>query len=233
MFEIKSSPTLAASVILLRESAQGVEILLQLRPRTAAILGGIWVFPGGKVEQADQVDPNNPHSFATAAARELREETGVLLPSNSAASLRAWARWRTPERPVEGPYRFDTVFFIAPLPEGQTAHSANAESDATRWLSAEQALAQHAQGLLPLMPPQYILLWELAQFTHLEEIWSAGSDRPLDPILPTVHTLQNRALDSSACIRLPATLLQRLPLCPPTLHYHQGQIKPYPAGEQD
>lgn len=49
------------------------QVLLQLRDDTPAIRDpGLWVFPGGKVEQGE--------SFHAAALREFLEETGVLLP---------------------------------------------------------------------------------------------------------------------------------------------------------
>ena len=59
-----------AVAALLREAGGGTEVLIARRPR-AAIRGGLWEFPGGKALPGE--DP------ATAAARELAEETGVVV----------------------------------------------------------------------------------------------------------------------------------------------------------
>jgi mutator protein MutT len=59
-----------AVAALLRAAGGGTEVLIARRPR-AAIRGGLWEFPGGKALPGE--DP------AVAAARELAEETGVMV----------------------------------------------------------------------------------------------------------------------------------------------------------
>ena len=53
--EIITTPPLdSASVVLLRDSAQGLQVLLLRRHQASNVLGGAYVFPGGKLDQADQ-----------------------------------------------------------------------------------------------------------------------------------------------------------------------------------
>lgn len=85
----------AATVVLLRDGTDGLELFLMRRNRSSGFVPGAWVFPGGRVDDADTdptlVDrardlpafPDAP--FWMAAARETFEETGVLLVHGSAA----------------------------------------------------------------------------------------------------------------------------------------------------
>jgi 8-oxo-dGTP pyrophosphatase MutT (NUDIX family) len=45
----------AASVIVLRDSPQGPEVLLVQRTPAARFMGGAWVFPGGAVDPDESV----------------------------------------------------------------------------------------------------------------------------------------------------------------------------------
>ncbi|OQW88232.1 MAG: MBL fold metallo-hydrolase [Rhodoferax ferrireducens] len=80
---------LAATVLLLRDTADGLEVLMTRRSATASFAPGAYVFPGGGVDAADALH----HPMATrrpgqrddhlteaiAAIRESLEELGVLL----------------------------------------------------------------------------------------------------------------------------------------------------------
>src|SRR5437764_7721374 len=67
---------LAASVIVLRQSPDGPEVLLVQRNPEQRFMGGAWVFPGGAVHEEDG-------SPAEAGRRELEEEAGLPLPNSS------------------------------------------------------------------------------------------------------------------------------------------------------
>ncbi len=64
-------PRQAATVILLRGGAQKLEVLLVKRTEQAKFMGGVWVFPGGAVDEDDPPSTGagsvGPHR---AAARE-------------------------------------------------------------------------------------------------------------------------------------------------------------------
>lgn len=93
-------PTPSASVLVLREGADGPEVLMLERHLDSDFVGGALVFPGGKVDAADgDLDPRHLHlpddaaaeaarmdvdlpgatALWVAAIRETFEEAGVLL----------------------------------------------------------------------------------------------------------------------------------------------------------
>lgn len=83
-------PRPAATVVLLRDSPAGPEALLLLRQRRTGFVPGAYVFPGGRLDAADGDErlaellrgldsPEPPRAYWVAAAREVFEETGVLL----------------------------------------------------------------------------------------------------------------------------------------------------------
>ena len=79
----------AATVLLLRDSAQGLEVLMTRRSMTASFAPGAYVFPGGGVDALDATSHPQAHrraaqsdlhlTQAIAAIRESFEELGVLL----------------------------------------------------------------------------------------------------------------------------------------------------------
>jgi 8-oxo-dGTP pyrophosphatase MutT (NUDIX family) len=82
----------AATILLLRDGANGLEVFMVVRHQAIEFAGGALVFPGGRVEEADQElaerpdDCPNPDgldidalAFRVAAIRETFEECGVLL----------------------------------------------------------------------------------------------------------------------------------------------------------
>jgi glyoxylase-like metal-dependent hydrolase (beta-lactamase superfamily II)/8-oxo-dGTP pyrophosphatase MutT (NUDIX family) len=86
---MKLVPRPAATLILLRDSASGPEVLMLQRTQSAVFLGGAYVFPGGSLDEAD-ADPHilkrirgeakvPPAPYWVAAIRECFEEAGVLL----------------------------------------------------------------------------------------------------------------------------------------------------------
>ncbi|TFY99713.1 MBL fold metallo-hydrolase [Ramlibacter rhizophilus] len=84
-----ASPRPAATVILMRDSAAGLEILMTRRSATASFAPGAYVFPGGGIDAADaaahELAERRPGqddrrlTQALAAIRESFEELGLLL----------------------------------------------------------------------------------------------------------------------------------------------------------
>ena len=80
---------LAATVLLLRDGTQGLEVLMTRRSASASFAPGAYVFPGGSVDTADaqhhhlatrRAGQRDEHlTEAIAAIRESLEELGVLL----------------------------------------------------------------------------------------------------------------------------------------------------------
>ncbi|NMM20467.1 MAG: MBL fold metallo-hydrolase [Rhodoferax sp.] len=79
----------AATVLLLRDTASGIEVLMTRRSMTASFVPGAYVFPGGGVDALDELSHGQAKRRATqsdlhltqaiAAIRESFEELGVLL----------------------------------------------------------------------------------------------------------------------------------------------------------
>jgi 8-oxo-dGTP pyrophosphatase MutT (NUDIX family) len=82
----------AATVMLVRDGRDGVEVFLMRRHLRAVFTAGAHVFPGGAVDPGDHVDGADP--FVVAAIRESFEEAGALLAYDDEGEL---ADLRDPE----------------------------------------------------------------------------------------------------------------------------------------
>ena len=74
----------AATVMLLRDTDAGIEVFMLRRTAAAAFAGGMYVFPGGRV---DPNDGEGDAAFVVAAIRECFEEAGVLLAVDDAGAM--------------------------------------------------------------------------------------------------------------------------------------------------
>lgn len=95
-------PKPAATLVILRPEAAGFSVLLMQRPSKSSFMGGMHVFPGGKVEPGDRpaaagelgrrlarpmgLGEPEAEAYATAVFRETFEEMGIL-PQASGATL--------------------------------------------------------------------------------------------------------------------------------------------------
>ncbi len=177
-------PRLAATVVLLRDTPAGPEVWLQERSRAVGFMPSAWVFPGGRVDPADEdgglePDPRVPRAFWTAAVRELAEEANVTL---DLTALRPYARWITP---VAEPRRFDTLFFVARVPPGVEPVIDGEEAVNGAWFAIPEAVARVEAGTLPVAPPTLRTLWEMR---HVREVQAVLDARyALVPCCPAYH----------------------------------------------
>jgi 8-oxo-dGTP pyrophosphatase MutT (NUDIX family) len=167
-------PRVAASVIVIRDSADGPEILLVQRNPAARFMGGAWVFPGGAVQDEDG-------DAAGTAVRETEEEAGIVL--EDAAALVPWSRWITP---AQVKIRFDTWFFVGRAPEGADARVDGEECVDARWLRPQDALDAYQRDELLLVFPTIRHLQELTMFESVEHVLETGRRRRIEPIEPRV-----------------------------------------------
>ena len=152
---------LASTVLLLRHSASGPEVLLLKRNSNALNMADVWMFPGGKVDEDDQ-GRSELDRVKTAAVRELEEEADVLLP---VAALTYFSHWLTPAGMKR---RFATWFFVAKLPEGASVSVDGEEMVEARWVRPEDAVAEHQAGKLRLPPPTVVSLIDLSQHRSVD-----------------------------------------------------------------
>ncbi len=149
----------AATVVLVRDGDVGMEALLVQRSSAVTHMGGMWVFPGGKVDEADYPEDGDDYRAAlNAAIRETREEAGLAI---SEDQLVYFAHWTTPEGARR---RFATWFFLCILEDDQEVQVDGGEIALHRWVRPEQAFAELADPDDPfrLMPPTYVSLVDIA-----------------------------------------------------------------------
>ena len=102
-------PRDAASLLIWRAQAQGLEVLMGRRGSRARFVPGVYVFPGGVLEPRDRMvsarlgahpfflspgldgNPSLARALACAAVREVHEETGLQLRASVLANLRVGA----------------------------------------------------------------------------------------------------------------------------------------------
>lgn len=121
----------ASTIILVKDATTDPAVLMGQRGKGAVFMPKKFVFPGGAVDASDEgvvlSEPLeartrallrlapigaevSPEALATAAIRELREETGLVLERSEA--MRFFLRAITPPG---RPRRFDARFFLAPV----------------------------------------------------------------------------------------------------------------------
>jgi 8-oxo-dGTP pyrophosphatase MutT (NUDIX family) len=169
-----TDPRQAASIIVLRDSPSGPEVLLVQRNPEQRFMGGAWVFPGGAVHAEDD-------GHAATAVRELREEAGIALAPD--AEVVPWSRWITPE---EVKVRFDTWFFVTGAPEGARATVDGSECVEARWLLPAAALEAHRRGELMLVFPTIKHLEALALAESVADALDKARSREVVPVQPKV-----------------------------------------------
>ncbi|MEH6636526.1 MAG: NUDIX hydrolase [Halioglobus sp.] len=156
----------AATVVLVRDGDDGLEALLVQRNKAVKHMGGMWVFPGGKVDENDYPADRDSYAAAlNAAIRETKEEAGLEV---SAEQLVYLSHWTTPEGAKK---RFATWFFLTVLNDGQEVTVDGGEIAHHRWVKPHIAFAEQADEEHPfrLMPPTYVSLVDIADCGTCDE----------------------------------------------------------------
>jgi 8-oxo-dGTP pyrophosphatase MutT (NUDIX family) len=177
-----STPRPAASVVLLRRGGRhrqrGLEVLLLKRTEEARFMPGVWVFPGGGLDDADG---EGEAGHRACAVRELGEEAGIELKQSDELVL--FSRWITPEVIST---RFDAWFFLALAPPHCAPRPDGVETVEASWFEPRAALDAHVAGELVLAFPTINQLDSLLPFGAADEALTAFRDRAIAPILPKV-----------------------------------------------
>lgn len=203
-------PIPSASILLVRDSRAGLEVLMQERPKTMKFAPGAFVFPGGKVDRIDASYPADAEDAAlrVSAIRELYEEAGVLLcdrlPSNFArhdtpedfmadimatkttlclSDLVLFANWVTPE---VVPMRYDTYFYLAHDKHTQAVVPDMNETVSTHWVNPHKMLNEWEDDQVPLMFPTRLNLVKLARWNTVTEAMEAAAALPVSSVLPSL-----------------------------------------------
>jgi 8-oxo-dGTP pyrophosphatase MutT (NUDIX family) len=121
----------------IREAFEEVGVLLADRPSGQPLT--MDAAPFGAYRRACQGDHRVFWSMVRAEGLSLATDRLIYF-----------AHWVTPE---EHSLRFDTRFFVAPMPAGQTAVADDREIVAVRWLAPAEALAAMRSGEISLRLP--------------------------------------------------------------------------------
>jgi 8-oxo-dGTP pyrophosphatase MutT (NUDIX family) len=149
----------AATVILLRDAPEGLETLMLRRNSKLEFAGGMWVFPGGRVDD-DDYPPDAPDdveaAVRVAAVREAEEESGLRVDIDG---LVPFAHWTPPKVAIK---RYATWFFVAEAPAGAVTIDEGEIHDAM-WVRPAEALRRRDAGEVELAPPTWVSLDRLSR----------------------------------------------------------------------
>jgi 8-oxo-dGTP pyrophosphatase MutT (NUDIX family) len=134
----------------------------------------------GDVSAADWEDDRASVAARELAMSDLLARRGLRLRDDL---LLPWARWITPEFE---PKRFDTWFFVALLPEAQTARNVSGEADRAHWVDPR------ATADLTMLPPTRTMLDDLSAYESIADVVAAASRRDAaTPVMPRVIRDEN------------------------------------------
>ena len=207
----------ASTVCLVRQRVD-VEVLMVQRPHTARFMPGVWVFPGGVVDDDDasyaiERGFSMSADWEVAALRELAEETGVWVTTKGTTSfpvvddvlaaleaspyelgldhLTYFSNWITPS---VFPIRFDTRFFLA-LEAGEVDAVFNEEELIdVAWVSPAEALEREGRGEWDVAFPTRKTLELLGACSSVASLVDMlESLAPVPPIEPRLHVGEDNA----------------------------------------
>jgi 8-oxo-dGTP pyrophosphatase MutT (NUDIX family) len=184
----------AASLIAVRDTPSGPQILVLERGAGSRFLPGYVAFPGGAI---DELDPqlalrwfsDRDESARAGAIRELVEEAGLAVTRSglveslseepvdlappSADQLPQIAHWTAPERV---PVRFDARFFAVASAGGLTPTPDGGETAAAWWVSPSELLHQWEAGERKLYWPTYFIMTHLARCADVAQLMGLRVD---------------------------------------------------------
>ncbi len=163
-------PALAFRVGAIREVFEETAVLLGI--------GGAALPDAGWAAQARTRVHTGGESFRLAVAT-----AGLQLHPGAMAYF---ARWVTPEAL---PKRYDTRFYAAVMPDGQTALAAPGEVESLEWITPAAALERADTKKAYTLPPTRAALTSLSQFDDVAAAMAGlPAARDLTPILPRIRS---------------------------------------------
>lgn len=209
-----AAPRPSATICLLRDGADGVEVLMGKRGSGAKFMADAWVFPGGRVDDIDRAlaadlveGDNDPEQlpWIVTALRETVEELGIWLTDppraealegrdvyevleargqSFAADVRYFANWVTP---ADLPIRYDARFFATIVDSAIDPIPDMAEIERAEWVRPADAIlaAARRQWLIPF--PTHVTLESLAKVSSAQEFLDRAAELDIDTIQPRIR----------------------------------------------
>ena len=197
----------AASVIVGRDGAEGLEVLVLERSSASRFLPSYVVFPGGAVDPEDSALANRwfghqDHAFRAGAVRELFEEAGIAITRSGVQATAAFstiedhpptaemlpevAHWVAPE---DVPVRFDARYVAAAAPLGVEPTPDGTETAAAWWSTPADLIAEWQSETRKLYWPTYLTLAALTECAGVQDLMALRLDtrEPDDHELEFLH----------------------------------------------
>ncbi len=177
----------AATVVIMRDSDSGIELLM-LRKNSKVAFGGMWVFPGGKIDETDKVinSDGSVDELATATSAAVRETFEEAALSVSQENLFWFSHWVPP---AITPKRFSTYFFATRLLDGDEVTIDDSEIIEHNWFRPHEAINLRDAGEIELAPPTWVTLNRLISFTSVEDALKDLNAK--DPTFYETHIAQS------------------------------------------
>ena len=177
----------AATVVIMRDSESGIELLM-LRKNSKVAFGGMWVFPGGKIDETDKVinSDGSVDELATATSAAVRETFEEAALSVSQENMFWFSHWVPP---AITPKRFSTYFFATRLLDGDEVTIDDSEIIEHNWFRPHEAINLRDAGEIELAPPTWVTLNRLISFTSVEDALKDLNAK--DPTFYETHIAQS------------------------------------------
>lgn len=172
-FPVDRRLSLALRVAAIRELFEEAGILLAEDQN-----GGLVRFDGGQVS-AHEMRKRLREGMVTMAG--LAEEYQMLFAIDR---LHPISRWITPEGL---PRRYDTRFYVARMPRGQSPLHDEIETTEGVWITPDEALTRYREGDFPLVFPTRKHLERLAEYSSIDAACASVSPEDLTPVMPRVE----------------------------------------------
>lgn len=161
----------AATVVVCRDGDRGLDVVM-LRRNGDISFGGMWVFPGGRVDDADH-DADELVAARRAAVREAYEEAALVLDPDALVPFAHWVP------PPDTPKRFSTWFFVTSVEEQRALTIDGSEIHEACWIGVDDALRKAALREIAVVAPTWVTLRTLVHFaTAHEAVTALGSVSP-------------------------------------------------------
>lgn len=151
----------AATVVPLRDDpGRGGLAVLMVQRAASMAYGGMWAFPGGRIDPRDRAPADGPddrEAARRAAVREAAEEVGLVFPPDALVPFSHWTGGAT----SGVGRRFATWYFLAPAPEAAIVVDGSETLD-HRWMAPAEALACRERGEIAMVAPTWMTLTALA-----------------------------------------------------------------------